>query len=310
MASNKNQVNAINNPILITGAAGQVGAVGFKIVELLCAKKIPVRAMVRRFDERSEALSKLGAEVVKGDLTDLHDVHRVMEGCRHLYFGMSVSPTYLEATINVAAVAKYHGIDLFINMSQMTVSQMNIFETTSSPQQKSHWLAEQALNWSGLPVVHIRPTVFLENFFFSQWAAETIRHSGELKLPFGAGKTSPIATQDVARVIVEIFLNPTAHTGKTYELTGSKSQDLHGIAAEYSRALGSPIKYVDIPLEEWASELKSKNLPEHVSNHIYTMALLHRENRYDRSVHTVEELTGIKPMGVKEWVEDHLADFQ
>src|SRR4029453_5891806 len=30
---------------------------------------------------------------------------------------------------------------------------------------KLHWLAEQALNWSGLPVVHVRPTVLLEGFF-------------------------------------------------------------------------------------------------------------------------------------------------
>jgi uncharacterized protein YbjT (DUF2867 family) len=41
---------------------------------------------------------------------------------------------------------------------------MSITETTPSPQHKLHWLAEQALNWSGLPVVHVRPTVFLEGF--------------------------------------------------------------------------------------------------------------------------------------------------
>lgn len=53
----------------------------------------------------------------------------------------------------------------FINKSQMTVSQMSITETTPSPQHKLHWLAEHALNWSGLPVVHVRPTVLLEGFF-------------------------------------------------------------------------------------------------------------------------------------------------
>jgi thiosulfate dehydrogenase [quinone] large subunit len=50
-------------------------------------------------------------------------------------------------------------------MSQMTVTQMSISETTDSPQHKLHWLAEQALSWSGLPVVTVRPTVFLEGFF-------------------------------------------------------------------------------------------------------------------------------------------------
>jgi uncharacterized protein YbjT (DUF2867 family) len=72
---------------------------------------------------------------------------------------MSVSPAYLEATVNTAAVARHHGVEAFLNMSQMTVTQMSITETTDSPQHKLHWLAEQALSWSGLPVVTLRPTV-------------------------------------------------------------------------------------------------------------------------------------------------------
>ena len=56
-------------------------------------------------------------------------------------------------------------------MSQMTVTQMSITETTDSPQHKLHWLAEQALAWSGLPVVTVRPTVFLEGFFLRLAAA-------------------------------------------------------------------------------------------------------------------------------------------
>ena len=36
---------------------------------------------------------------------------------------------------------------------------------------KLHWLAEQALSWSGLPVVTVRPTVFLEGFFLLLAAA-------------------------------------------------------------------------------------------------------------------------------------------
>lgn len=39
------------------------------------------------------------------------------------------------------------------------------------------------------------------------------------------------------------------------------------------------------------------------------MAMLHRENRYDRLVPTVEQLTGTRPMSIKEWVRDHITDF-
>src|SRR5215471_11833112 len=167
-----------DNPILVTGAAGAVGGIGRKLTEFLIARGHKVRALVRREDERAEALRRLGAEVVQGDLADLGAMHRAIEGCGRIYFGMSVSPQYLEATVNVAAVARHHGIDAFVNMSQMTVTQMSITETTPSPQHKLHWLAEQTLDWSGLPVVHVRPTVFLEGFFL-RFAAGSVRRSDE-----------------------------------------------------------------------------------------------------------------------------------
>src|SRR6201997_2222721 len=230
------------NPILVTGAAGRVGAVGRTVTELLLKQDKAVRAMVRTEDERAQALRGMGAEVVVGNLLDLDSMHKAIAGCERMYFGMSISDAYLAATVNAAAVAKHHGVKAFINMSQMTVSQMSITETTPSPQQKMHWLAEQALNWSGLPVVHVRPTSFLDTFFL-RLSAHSICEHGQIRLPFGDGKTSPIASEDVARVMATILEAPARHIGKIYELTGSRSQDMNGVAEEFSRALGRPITY-------------------------------------------------------------------
>src|SRR5689334_4275879 len=99
-----------DGPILVTGAAGAVGSIGRNLTELLLARGHKVRALVRREDERAEALRRIGAEVVVGDLTDLGSMHGAIKGCRRIYFGMSVSPAYLEATINTAAVARHHGV--------------------------------------------------------------------------------------------------------------------------------------------------------------------------------------------------------
>src|SRR3977135_4455102 len=95
--------------VLDTGAAGRVGAVGRTTVELLRNRDVPVRAFVHREDERAEALRATGAEVVVGDLTEAHDVIHAMTGCRRMYFGMSVSSRYLEATVTVAAAAREYG---------------------------------------------------------------------------------------------------------------------------------------------------------------------------------------------------------
>ena len=160
---------------LVTGAAGRVGSVGKIVVELLRKRNLSVRALVRREDERSDALRATGAEIVVGDLTRAPDVARALQGCRRMYFGMSVSAPYLEATVTTAAVARERrDLEVVVNISQMTVSQMSLTNMTDSPQQRQHWLGEQVLNWSGLPVVHVRATVFLQNFFFLAWAAESI----------------------------------------------------------------------------------------------------------------------------------------
>lgn len=296
------------NPILVTGAAGAVGGIGRSLTEFLLAKGHKVRAMVRREDDRANALRRLGAKVVQGDLTDLPSMHRAIKGCRRIYFGMSVSPAYLEATINTAAVASYYGVEVFVNMSQMTVSQMSITETTDSPQHKLHWLAEQALSWSKLPVVTVRPTVFLEGFFL-QLAGPGIRESDELVLPFGGGRTSPISAVDVARAVAIILDDPAPHIGQVYDLTGPESADLDYYARVFSEALRRPIRYRDVALPAWRESLRLWGLSDYAVRHLSAMAELTKHGQYDRMTDTMRKLTGESAMNMHDFVQLHAAEF-
>jgi NAD(P)H dehydrogenase (quinone) len=133
-----------------------------------------------------------------------------------------------------------------------------------------------------LKMVNVRPTVFLENPFFYGFAAESIRRTGELQLPFAAGKSSPIAAQDVARNRRGIF-EGTRTDGEIPAMTW----------------------------EEWADRyVKASGLPEHVSDHLAAMVLRYDENRYDRFAHDVETVTGMKPMTIGEWVRVHAGTFE
>jgi uncharacterized protein YbjT (DUF2867 family) len=297
-----------NSPILVTGAAGDLGAIGRNLTAMLLAKGHKVRALVRREDERAESLRQLGAEVVQGDLTDLDSMHRAISGVARIYFGMSVSPAYLEATVNTAAVAKHHGIEAFVNMSQMTVTQMSITETTDSPQHKLHWLAEQALAWSGLPIVTVRPTVFLEGFFLRLVAAG-VRDSDELALPLGNSKTSPVSAVDVARAVSVILDDPAPHIAQVYNLTGFESADLDHYARVFSEALGRTIRYRNVPLSAWTETLRGFGVPAHLLNHLAVMAELHVQGRYDRMTDDLFKLTGKTPTSAYEFVKLHAAEF-
>jgi len=294
--------------ILVTGAAGAIGGIGRNVTEMMLAKGHKVRALVRREDERAEDLRRLGAEVVIGDLTDLAAMHRAIEGCARIYFGMSISANYLEATANVAAVARHHGIEALVNMSQMTVTEMSITASTNSPQHKQHWLAEQVLAWSGLPVVTMRPTVFLEGFFL-RLADAGVRDRDELALPLGASRTSPISAVDVARAVSVILDNPAPHIGQIYNLTGPESADLEHYARAFSDALGRPIRYRDVPLSAWTTTLREAGVPAHLVDHLGVMAELHTQGRYDRMTDDLSRLIGQPPTSVREFVQLHAAEF-
>jgi uncharacterized protein YbjT (DUF2867 family) len=292
---------------LITGAGGGIGSVSRGVVELLLDQGQQVRAMVHRDDERAETLRELGADVVAGDLTNPHDVATAMTGVDRMFFNMSVSPDYLTATSIVCAVAREASpLEVLVNMSQMTVSQMTLTSTSESKQHRLHWLAEHIINWSGVPAVHVRPTVFMENPLLTLLAAASIRKDGVLVLPFGTGKTSPIAAADVARVVAAILRDPTGRIGNVYELTGPESLDMKGISEQYARALGRPVMAQDIPLDQWRQQvLDPIGLPAHVAQHISTMARLHRDGRYDRSTDDVKQITGTAAQTVEQYVAAH-----
>ena len=292
---------------LITGAAGAVGGVSRTVVDLLLEKGEQVRGMVHRDDARAGRLRDLGAEVVVGDLTRPEDVVAAMDGVTRVFFNMGVSLDYLQGTAVVCAAALAHGaLEVIVNMSQMTVSQMTLTSTEESRQQRLHWLSEQIMNWSGVPVVHVRPTVFLDNPLFTLLDRRSVRDRGVLALPFGTGRTSPIAASDVARVVATVLREPTDRIGKVYELTGPQVLDIHGLAEQYSRALRRPVTAEDMPYDDWLREcLRPSGLPDHVQQHIATMARLHRENRYDRATDDVELVTGQPPQTVEQYIASH-----
>jgi uncharacterized protein YbjT (DUF2867 family) len=114
----------------------------------------------------------------------------------------------------------------------------------------------------------------------------------------------------VAEATAAILASPTAHIGQTYELTGPRSQDMRGVAAEYADALGRPITYVDVPFDQWRDqELGKRGLSEHLFEHFLTMARLHAANRYDRLTHDVEAITGRPATTVRDFVARHKALF-
>ena len=192
--------------------------------------------------------------------------------------------------------AAVHGVDVtpeMLELARRRCAGLAVELTLGDLMQPLHWLAEHVLDWSGLPVIHVRPTTFLDNPLFTVLSKRSVRERGVLALPFGTGSTSPITADDVARVVAALLRDPAGRIGRVFELTGPEVLDINGLAEQYSRALNRPITAEDVPLDQWERQvLDPVGLPDHVRQHIATMARLHRDGRYDRATDDVEQITG------------------
>lgn len=287
-------------PILVTGAGGEVGSVSTALVHFLLADGLRVRAFVRTDDHRAEALRTAGAEVFVGDLLNVADVAAALRGCRRVYFSMSLSPYYLDATILMAASAKAKGdLEILVNISESEQTNLTFERMVApkseryawlgngvhewSPQQRAHWAGEQALDWSGLPVVHIRAGIFVENPILSWLPMADLVDTGELRLPFGEAKLAPIAGHDVAELCANILRDPTGHAGSAYTLTGPELKTMAEFAEDYAAALRRPVRYVPQDLDTWNEAYIDAALAAtkpHNAEHLKTLTRLVASGRY------------------------------
>ena len=135
--------------VLITGATGDTGRAA---VKESIALGLEVRAMVHSKDARSEALEKLGAEVVVGDLLEINTIRAAMEGVEAAYLVWPVQPGLIQATVNFAQAAREASVSTIINLSQRSANRYS-----KSNSCRDTFIAEQVLNWESRSSISARP---------------------------------------------------------------------------------------------------------------------------------------------------------
>ncbi|WP_017718373.1 SDR family oxidoreductase [Kamptonema formosum] len=145
--------------------AGATGETGRRIVRELVKRQIPVRALVRNL-ETGRAILPEEAELVTGDVLDRDSLSAALGDSTVLLCATGARPSFdptgpyqvdLEGTKNLVDVAKAKGVEHFVLVSSLCVSQLfhplNLF-----------WLillwkkqAEEYLQKSGLTYTIVRP---------------------------------------------------------------------------------------------------------------------------------------------------------
>ncbi|PJK20759.1 NmrA family NAD(P)-binding protein [Mycolicibacterium goodii] len=283
---------------LVTGATGNTGA---HTVRILRDSGQRVRAVAHTHDERVDRLRGPGVEVIYGDLLEFRTLSEAMSGVTAAYFNYPIRSGLIEATVNFAQAAVESGVRAVVNMSQISARR----EATSNAA-RQHWIAERLLDRTALITTHLRPTFFME-WLTGFW----VRRDGEgvYRLPLADGRHAPIAAVDQAKVIAAILQDPYPHDGQTYQLFGAEELDWNGIASRVGNTLGLPVRYEPIDIPVFVAALRSAGFAGHFVQHIGSVAQDYRDGIFSGRNGVVEQIVGIRPMTVEDYVAANRAAF-
>jgi len=198
--------------ILVVGATGMLGS---EICRRLAAAGKPVRALVRATSDQAkvEALRKLGAEVVQGDLRDRASLDAACRGATAVISTVSSMPFSYQAGQNDIQTVDIQGQKSLIDAARAAGVSHFVYTSFSMnldfPLCNAKRAVESYLKDSGLAYTILRPGYFMQTWlspvvgFDAANAKAQVYGSGENPISF-------IAYPDVAEFAVRVLDHPAA----------------------------------------------------------------------------------------------------
>ena len=232
--------------VLVTGATGTIGK---QVVAALQARGATVRAGARHAPRLE------GAEGVALDLSTGAGLAAALEGvdaafCLAPFVEDMVAP--VETFIAHAQAAKLPFV--------LKLSAAGAATDAGLALARQHGAGDAALQASGLAYAVLRPTFFQENI--ANFHAESIRTSGAFYGASAGQKTAYISARDIGEAAAAILLNPAAHRGQTYDISGPEALADTEVAALLSAIVERDVKYVNLTPEVMRSNMAQASMPQ------------------------------------------------
>ncbi|MBY4127330.1 NmrA family NAD(P)-binding protein [Rhodococcus fascians] len=221
--------------ITVTSAAGGVGRL---LVRQLAARNAAVRAVVKNDSQAATTRRDGATEVVVGDLRSPATLDSALAGSDVIYHA---APTQVidERPIieHLIATAPVNDLRHIVFHS---VIHPNLHELTHHHQKD---IAEGLLRESGIPTTILRPSHYMQNYL-EVWE---FLQAGVMPYPVSPESVMGVVDlADVAEAAANVLIDPSPHTGHTYDLS-TVELTRHQMAAIWSRVLGHPVTAVRIP---------------------------------------------------------------
>ncbi len=147
----------------------------------------------------------------------------------------------------------------------------------------------------------VRASWFNQNF--SEGPFLDLIVSGEVALPAGSVAEPFIDADDIADVVVAA-LTEDGHAGQVYEVTGPRMLTFTEAVVEIAEAAGRPIRYVQIPMEAFATGLAQAGVPAdyiELLKYLFTNVL---DGRNEHLTDGVQRALGRAPRDFREYARD------
>jgi uncharacterized protein YbjT (DUF2867 family) len=284
--------------ILVTGATGHVGG---HVVASLGQAGVPCRALVRS-PERGDDLRGYDAEIAIGDFGEPESLDVALRG---VTAALLVSPP---SSQQVAWETAFIGAAARAPLSPHLVKVASIGAAPDAPYTfgRTHGEIIQTLRSSGVPHTVLASNGYLQNL---EVLAAAIARDGVLAMPGGDAAISHVDVRDVADAAAAVLAAPAGHVDRTYDLTGPEPLSYADIARVFSRVVGRPVRYMDVPVEQTRVGMLADGMPQWLVDALLDLAAFYRSGAASHVSGDMERLTGRRPRSVEDFVRDHPAVF-
>ncbi len=283
--------------ILVTGAGGTVGS---EVLKQLRERGAAMRAGFHT-PRKAEQARAQGMDAVVLDFADRASITAALKGADKVFLLGATAPNQPELEINVVEEAKKAGVGHIVKLSVLdSVGEKFTFA-------RWHRAVEKEMEGSGLACTFLRPNCFMQNFV--TFYADSIKSQGAFYLPERDARVSHVDVRDVAAVAVEAFTRP-GHEGRAYELTGPEALSNAELAAKLSAALGTPVKYVDLPPDTFKQSMLAYGMPEYYADALVDLAHFFIAGGAQHLSGDVEKVTGRKPRTFDDFAREYAAAFR
>ena len=248
---------------------GATGAQGGGLAHAILNDKnseFSVRAVSRTPDsEKAQALAKMGAEVVTGNIDDPESIKRLLEGAYGAYFvtffwdHFSAERETAEAK-NMAAFAKDAGLKHVIWSTLEDVRESVHLDDNSMPTLQGKYKvphfdgkgeADKFFTEAGLPVTFMLASFYWDNMIhFGMGPKRGADGKLAITFPMGDRKMAGIGSEDIGKCAYGIFKKGTSLVGKRIGIAGDQNSCAE-IAKSLSKALGEEVIYNKVTPEQY-----------------------------------------------------------